>query len=113
MSWFGLGGGEKKQESKYQESQFPESNFDNTQQFSAPSNSVSSNPGQSGLEQQLMMAQQQVMVQQLVFRLTETAFESCVSKPSTSLSSSEQSCMSAVVNKYLDATEFMMAKQSR
>lgn len=60
-----------------------------------------------------MMEQQKALVQAIMFKLTETAFESCVTKPSSSLSSSEQSCITAVVTKYLDASEFVVRKMSQ
>ena len=43
-------------------------------------------------------------------KLTAMAFDSCVNKPSSSLSSSEQSCIAAVTGKYMDTTELIVAK---
>jgi hypothetical protein len=116
MSWFFGGGDKKKEESNsYQESSYPESSFDNTQQFTAPSAPTSyggnSSVG-STLEQELLVAQQRALIQQVMFKLTEAAFDSCVSKPSSSLSSSEQHCITSVVGKYLEASEFLVAKMS-
>lgn len=39
---------------------------------------------------QVMAEQQKALVQQVIGRLTEMAFENCIAKPSSSLSSSEQ-----------------------
>jgi hypothetical protein len=51
-----------------------------------------------------------IMVQQVMFKLTEQAFEACVAKPSSSLSTSEQACIASVVGKYLEAGEFVIRK---
>jgi hypothetical protein len=66
-----------------------------------------------GFEQDLAMEQQKAMVQAVMGRLTEMSFEACVSKPSTSLSSSEKSCIQAVTSKYLDASEFTVGRFSQ
>jgi len=60
-----------------------------------------------------MQEQQQVMLQQVMFKLTEMSFASCISKPSSSLSSSEQACVKAVVSKYFDASELILRKLSQ
>ena len=61
---------------------------------SLPTSSASSS---ASFEQELMQEQQKAVIQAVMFKLTEAAFDSCVTKPSSSLSYSEQSCISAVV----------------
>lgn len=119
MSWFGLGGGsggEKKtgSASSTSGSGFDSGGFDDSgTDFAAPRQSFGGGGGGGSLENELMMEQQKALVQAIMFKLTETAFESCVTKPSSSLSSSEQSCITAVVTKYLDASEFVVRKMSQ
>ena len=124
MSWFGLGGGgsddsdSDKSSSYGSGSSFTETSFDNS-----PSSSFDNNPssfsapssggGAGDMQQELMMAQQQAMIKQVMFKLTDSAFQKCVSSPSSSLSSSESSCIKAVVSKYLEASEFLVGKMSQ
>ena len=42
--------------------------------------------------------------------MTQIAFDKCVNKPDTSLSSSEQLCIHAVTGKYLDGSEFVIKR---
>ena len=125
MGWFGLGGGGEEDKSSSTSSAFdPGSSFDNSGSIDM-SGSASSAPmggdraamgaarGGGGFEQDLMMEQQKAMVQAVMARLTEMSFDQCVSKPSSSLSSSEKSCIQAVTNKYLDASEFTVARFSQ
>jgi hypothetical protein len=113
MSWFGFGGGsaDKGNDSNSSfdtPSPYQEESYDNHRDFAAPGQF--SAPSGGSLEDQLMQEQQMVMVQQVMFKLTESAFEKCVSKPGSALSSSEQNCISSVVGKYLEAGEFMIKK---
>eukprot|EP00603_Paraphysomonas_imperforata_P016102 CAMPEP_0114466724 /NCGR_PEP_ID=MMETSP0104-20121206/9230_1 /TAXON_ID=37642 ORGANISM="Paraphysomonas imperforata, Strain PA2" /NCGR_SAMPLE_ID=MMETSP0104 /ASSEMBLY_ACC=CAM_ASM_000202 /LENGTH=132 /DNA_ID=CAMNT_0001640119 /DNA_START=53 /DNA_END=451 /DNA_ORIENTATION=+ len=128
MSWFGLGGGgsDDKSSSSYEStSSYPESSFDNSASQSFDNSASQSFPqqqqsyapsvggGAGDIQQELMMAQQQAMVKQVMFKLTDTSFNKCVSKPSSSLSSSESSCIKATVNKYLEASEYLVGKMSQ
>lgn len=45
------------------------------------------------LEELVLAEQQTALVRQVIGRLTEMAFDSCIAKPSSALSSSEQSCI--------------------
>ena len=47
----------------------------------------------SQLEELVMAEQQKALVQTVVARLTEMAFDNCISKPSSALSSGEQGCI--------------------
>lgn len=57
-----------------------------------------------------MMEQQKIMIQAVMMKLTDMSFETCVTKPSSSLSSSEQSCITSVVGKYLDTSELVVGR---
>jgi len=119
MSWFGMGGGKKPDEDHSREQNMKIDTFDNfspsATEFSAPSSgnyaaAPSASAGLGGFEQEVMMEQQKAMIQAVMFKLTDAAFDACVTKPSTSLSSSEQSCISAVVGKYLETTELVVGR---
>lgn len=47
----------------------------------------------SQLEELVLMEQQRAMINNVVAKLTEIAFESCITKPSSSLSGTEQGCI--------------------
>ena len=128
MGWFGLGGGENKNDgsnlssdaSYTSESAFESGNAANIGASTGSTFDVGGGAapaqGMGGLgsfEQDLVMEQQKAMVQAVMARLTEMSFEQCVSKPSSSLSSSEKNCIQAVTNKYLDASEFTVARFSQ
>jgi hypothetical protein len=66
--------------------------------------------GGSSFEQEVMLEQQKVMIQAVMMKLTEASFDTCVTKPSSSLSSTEKSCISATVGKYLDASEIIVGR---
>ena len=113
MSWFGLGGGNNDKSNDQDKSKM--SNYDtgfdagSGASFGAPS-AAPTPMGGGSFEEDLMMEQQKLMVQAVMFRLTEMSFEKCVTKPSSALSSSEQSCINSVVGKYLDASQFVVQK---
>jgi hypothetical protein len=94
-------------------SPYQEHAYDNHAEFIPQQQFSSGSRGGGGsLQDQLVAEQQKLMVQQVMFKLTEQAFDSCVQKPSSSLSSSEQSCIAAVASKYLETGEFMMRKMA-
>ena len=62
------------------------------------------------LREQLLAEQQKLLIQQIMFNLTDSAFESCIQKPSSTLSSSEKSCIAAIASKYLETSEFVRRK---
>lgn len=49
--------------------------------------------GMSQLEELVLAEQQKALVQSVIARLTEMAFDNCIAKPSSSLSSTEQGCI--------------------
>ncbi|EWM20661.1 mitochondrial protein translocase family [Nannochloropsis gaditana] len=69
--------------------------------------------GGGQLEELVMAEQQKALVQSVIARLTEMAFETCITKPASSLSSGEQSCIQATVAKYLDTSEFVLGRVQR
>jgi hypothetical protein len=112
-----MGGGGKKDEdnsSSYNPNSYDatESNFGAAPDFAAQQRG-GGGAGGSSLEQELMMEQQKMLVQAVMFKLTEAAFQKCVEKPSSSLSSSETSCIRAVTGKYLDTSEVILSRMSK
>eukprot|EP00428_Durinskia_dybowskii_P070423 CAMPEP_0170390296 /NCGR_PEP_ID=MMETSP0117_2-20130122/19070_1 /TAXON_ID=400756 /ORGANISM="Durinskia baltica, Strain CSIRO CS-38" /LENGTH=124 /DNA_ID=CAMNT_0010646331 /DNA_START=40 /DNA_END=414 /DNA_ORIENTATION=+ len=118
MSWFGFGGSSdngssgSKIESSMKIDDFDASQaaqFDNTPSYASPS-SGGGMMGGGSFEQQIMMEQQKAVVQAVMLKLTESSFDACITKPSSSMSSSERSCIGAVVSKYLDASELVVGR---
>mmetsp|Transcript_33730 Transcript_33730/g.34358 ORF Transcript_33730/g.34358 Transcript_33730/m.34358 type:complete len:115 (+) Transcript_33730:173-517(+) len=112
MSWFG-GGSNKIDDDK------PISSFTDQFDTSGPSDFGSrqtSQPsfggGASSFQNEMMAEQQKALVQAVMFKLTDTAFDMCISKPSSSLSSSEKNCIANTVGKYLDTSEFIVRRMS-
>ena len=106
MSWFG--GNSKKEE----EPSFP-SQFENNNSFEYSTPSPQSSGSSSSLQDILLQEQQKAMVQGVIFKLADMSFESCISKPSSSISSSEKSCIKSVVAKFIDTSEFVVLRMSR
>lgn len=119
MSWFGSSGSSKSSSgSSYDSSSYSNqadhsSDYSASSSYSAPSASsyASSSSGQN-LQSELVKMQEQVVVQQFVSKLANIAFENCVTKPSSSLSSSEQACVRSFARKYVEATQFMQTTMS-
>ena len=108
MSWFGFGGDKKPTDSGISSSStedFSSASFINEAptQFAAPSSAGS-------FEEQVMLEQQKMVMQTVLLKLTEVSFENCISKPSSSMSSSEASCISATVAKYIDTSEIILKR---
>ncbi|XP_015589436.1 mitochondrial import inner membrane translocase subunit Tim13 [Cephus cinctus] len=62
----------------------------------------------SGIQKDEIMEQvkQQIAVanaQELLTKMTEKCFKKCISKPGTSLDSSEQKCVAMCMDRYMDA----------
>ena len=99
-------GGSKDEDKSSSSSSYDTGGFQPQQSYAAPQASSSI----SSFQQELQMEQQKALVQQVMLKLTDSAFEACITKPSSSLSSSETSCINAVVGKYLDASEYVVGK---
>lgn len=108
MSWFG--GSRKDDSAKSQPMKIDD--FDEESSFAHESTNFALGPsgGAGSFEQEIVMEQQKAVIQAVMFKLTETAFDSCITKPSSSLSYSEQSCIQAVVGKYLDTSELVVSR---
>jgi hypothetical protein len=111
MSWFGLGGGgePEKPKSNAYDTSFPGESSQGD--FGAPQyapQAPQSSMGGGSFEQEVMQIQQATMMQNVVHKLTEMAFNKCVDKPGSSLSSGEKSCIKSQVGKYIEASEFVV-----
>jgi hypothetical protein len=79
-------------------------------------NTMSSPGGASGEEMShfAQNLQQQVIIQQVISSLSDTAFQKCITgKPSDSLSGREAACVHATVNKWMDTNEFMLGRLAK
>jgi len=103
MGWFGSS---DEDENKQSTSSYTDQGFGGQTEY-APAGAMTMPSSGGSFEQEVAMEQQQAIVKAAMFKLTELAFSKCVSKPSSSLSSSEQSCISAVVTKYLEVSEMV------
>lgn len=115
MSWFGLGGGKKEEEPKVNSMNIDdfhssENSFGSAQEYAAPRSMGGGGGGGSSFEQEVMAEQQKAMIQAVMLKLTDAAFESCITKPGSSMSSSEQSCITSVVGKYMEASQLIVGK---
>ena len=123
MSWFGWGGskgGSGSSGSAGSGYEAPvDSGFDAGTEFVEPNaGAFSADQGSfagqgASLAEEVMAEQQRALVQAVMFKLTEMAFDQCVSRPGSSLSSGEVSCVQSVVSKYLDTSEFIVGRMSR
>lgn len=117
MSWWGSSGSSDKDSSSSSSSD--SSSYDTSSSSSAFSSNESAAPQYSApisnnaLQEQLQLEQQKAMIQTVMLKLTDIAFDHCVHKPSSSLSSSEVSCINATVGKYLETSEFIVSKLSQ
>jgi len=66
--------------------------------------------GQAATQQEL----QRAVVQQVIAKLTEVSFDTCLTaKPDSSLSTTERACVHTVVGKYLDTSEFVLGRSTK
>ena len=59
------------------------------------------------------MEKQKAMFNELVSHVTELCFEKCVTKPGTSLNSSEQTCLSSCTMRYLESSQVILQRIQR
>lgn len=115
MGWFGSSEVDSSKESSLS-SYSSSASFDNVSNFDGDS-SLTAIGGSFGVggdfQDQIVQLSQQAMVQALMFKLTERGFEHCVVKPTSSLSSSEQSCMKALTSKYMESSAYIMQRIQR
>ncbi|KAG9402281.1 hypothetical protein AC1031_006909 [Aphanomyces cochlioides] len=112
MGWFGFGG--KKEEEPAPISSFSESSYSEIDASSTPSYTPAiSSTGGTSVNDIIMEEQQKVLIQQAIAKITAIAWEKCsASKPDTSLSISEISCIQNVTTSYLDSSVFIARKLS-
>jgi import inner membrane translocase subunit TIM13 len=116
MSWFGFGGGsDKKDAAPVLDRGAADSSFHyeapHSSSFSEPTSSFGHSSGRS-LQEEIQMEAQKIEIQQMLLQLTQMAFDKCVTKPGSSLSYSESSCIEASVGKYIDTKMFLANKLS-
>ena len=75
-------------------------------------------PGQAATQAELQRAvvaeQQRALVQQVIAKLTEVSFDTCLkAKPDSTLSAGERACIHTVVGKYLDTSEFVLGRSTK
>ena len=68
---------------------------------------IPSMTGASQHDMQLAQLAQAAVNQAVVYKMVEIAFDKCVQKPGSSLSSSERSCIRAQTGKFIDASNFI------
>ena len=107
MGWFGSDDDDKSSSSSYKESSFSGGGGGGADFGATPSGAGLGGSSTGNFEQDVLMEQQQALVKAAMFKLTELSFDKCVKKPTSALSSSEQSCISAVVTKYLEASQMV------
>lgn len=52
-------------------------------------------------------------MQQVISKLTEVSFDTCIAKPDSALSAGERACIHTMVGKYLDTSEFVMGRAAK
>mmetsp|Transcript_20883 Transcript_20883/g.25156 ORF Transcript_20883/g.25156 Transcript_20883/m.25156 type:complete len:136 (-) Transcript_20883:57-464(-) len=103
-----------------------EADFTSSDESSSFSSAASSSLGGGGamagggggagaeLQQFSLALRQQLLVQQAVSKMSDIAFEKCVTgKPGDALSGKEAACIHASTNKWLDTNEFMMGRLAK
>eukprot|EP00617_Octactis_speculum_P011693 CAMPEP_0185781210 /NCGR_PEP_ID=MMETSP1174-20130828/101571_1 /TAXON_ID=35687 /ORGANISM="Dictyocha speculum, Strain CCMP1381" /LENGTH=170 /DNA_ID=CAMNT_0028471095 /DNA_START=30 /DNA_END=543 /DNA_ORIENTATION=- len=68
---------------------------------------------QAQLQAIVQQEQKRVMIEQVMGKLTEIAFEQCIGKPGDALGNREKDCINATVQKYFDTTEFVGHRYQR
>ena len=59
------------------------------------------------------LRRQKALVQQVISKLTEVSFDTCIAKPDSALSAGERACIHTMVGKYLDTSEFVMGRAAK
>jgi hypothetical protein len=118
MSWWD-GGDDSSGGNKSKETSFTS---DDTSSFLTGSNimATSGSGGDSGMQELQQMSlhiQQQMIVQQIISDLSDSAYTQCItSKPSDSLTGTQVACIKSTVNKWMDTNDLMtgrLAKKSQ
>lgn len=117
MGWFG-GGSSSNDSSGASASSTSISNtdpmYDDYSAAPSAGSGMEMSGGTNDLQQFSTAIQQQMIVEQVVTKLTEASFEKCIQgKPSESLSGRESACIYATVGKWLDTSEFMRGRMEK
>ncbi|XP_043715681.1 mitochondrial import inner membrane translocase subunit Tim13-like [Telopea speciosissima] len=72
--------------------------------FSSPSSGSSSQPSTEAFMGQLKVQLAQAHAEEFLETIRGKCFDKCITKPGTSLSGSESSCISRCVDRYIEAT---------
>ena len=80
--------------------------------------SMAAPPGRAATQAERQRAvvaeQQRALVQQVIAKLTEVSFDTCLQKkPDSTLSAGERACIHTVVGKYLDTSEFVLGRSTK
>ena len=75
---------------------------------------LASTLSQAELQRAVVAEQQRALVQQVIAKLTEVSFDTCLQKkPDSTLSAGERACIHTVVGKYLDTSEFVLGRSTK
>jgi import inner membrane translocase subunit TIM8 len=118
MSWFGRG---KKEADPEPASGFASEtsafgaddvSFSNTDLGRGGASGASSGSAMAAgdLREMIAAEQQRAVFQQVISRLTEVAFDSCIDRPGSTLSGGEERCIRSAVFKFLDTSEFVVGR---
>ena len=88
------------------------SNSESSYSDSSSMYSAGSVGGGRSLQEEIQMEAQKIEVQQMILQLTQMAFDKCVTKPGSSLSGSEKSCIEGSIGKYIDSKMLISNKLS-
>ena len=61
-------------------------------------------------QQALMQEQQRAMIMEAVRKITNVAFDKCIQKPDSSLSSRQATCIAQTTTSYLESSSFLANK---
>ncbi|GMI55831.1 hypothetical protein ScalyP_jg8135 [Parmales sp. scaly parma] len=111
MGWFG-GDKEKPAEQSFSSDEGFTSGSSNDQIYGGGGGSQYSG-GADGLREKAAQLQQAAGMNQVIQMYTTLAFDKCVTKPDSSLSSREISCIEAQVGKFQDFQQFVMERMKR
>jgi hypothetical protein len=68
---------------------------------------------QAAIEQLVQQEQARQAQMQFLSKLTELAFDKCVTKPDSSMSTRESECIGAYMHKYVDAQKLVLGRYQR
>jgi import inner membrane translocase subunit TIM13 len=112
MSWFGGGGDTSSSSSSSSSYDSGSSSSQWSEPSSGAGNYSAGQTSQQSFQEQIQLEAQKIEIQGLILQLTATAFDKCVTKPSSSLSNSESSCIEATIGKNIEARTLLMQKMT-